>query len=67
MSTMDARIAALKQATEEAESTRAAATRSLAALILRRELEDAQRAEAADEEEREGDRQMEEDEEYEGQ
>ncbi|KAJ8694279.1 hypothetical protein PTI98_001414 [Pleurotus ostreatus] len=67
MSTMDARIAALKQATEEAESTRAAATRGLAALILRRELEDAQRAEAADEEEREADRQMEEDEEYEGQ
>ncbi|KDQ27107.1 hypothetical protein PLEOSDRAFT_1084749 [Pleurotus ostreatus PC15] len=67
MSTMDARIAALKQATEEAESTRAAATRGLAALILRRELEEAQRAEAGDEEEREADREMEEDEEYDGQ
>ncbi|KAG9223376.1 hypothetical protein PLEOSDRAFT_1081688 [Pleurotus ostreatus PC15] len=57
MSSMDARIAALKQATEEAENTRAAATRSLAALILRRELEEAQRAEEADEEERAADRQ----------
>ncbi|KDQ22124.1 hypothetical protein PLEOSDRAFT_1086878 [Pleurotus ostreatus PC15] len=66
MASMDARIAALKQATEEAESTRAAATRSIAALILRRELEEAQRAEEADEEEREEDRRREEDAEYDG-
>ncbi|KDQ30036.1 hypothetical protein PLEOSDRAFT_165695 [Pleurotus ostreatus PC15] len=66
MSSMDARIAALKQATEEAENTRAAATRSLAALILRRELEDTQRAEAADTEEREEDRQRDEGSEYDG-
>ncbi|KDQ29891.1 hypothetical protein PLEOSDRAFT_157603 [Pleurotus ostreatus PC15] len=66
MASMDARIAALKQATEEAESTRAAATRSIAALILRRELEDAQRAEAADAEEREEDRQRDEGSEYDG-
>lgn len=66
MSSMDARIAALKQATEEAENTRAAATRSLAALILRRELEDAQRAEAADAEEREEDRRRDEGAEYDG-
>ncbi|KDQ23711.1 hypothetical protein PLEOSDRAFT_171052 [Pleurotus ostreatus PC15] len=66
MSSMDAWIAALKQATEEAENTRAAATRSLAALILRRELEEAQRAEAADAEEREEDRRREEGAEYDG-
>ena len=66
MSSMDARIAALKQATEEAESTRAAATRSLTALILRRELEDAERAEAADEEEREADRREREDADFDG-
>ncbi|KDQ26118.1 hypothetical protein PLEOSDRAFT_1085377 [Pleurotus ostreatus PC15] len=66
MSSMDARIAALKQATEEAENTWAAATRSLAALILRRELEEAQRAEAADAEEREEDRRREEGAEYDG-
>ncbi|KAG9221934.1 hypothetical protein PTI98_009025 [Pleurotus ostreatus] len=66
MSSMDARIAALKQATEEAESTRAAATRSLAALMLRRELEEAQRADAADTEEREEDRRRDEDAEYDG-
>ena len=66
MSTMDARIATLKQATEEAENTRAAATRSLAALILRRELEDAQRAHAADTEEREEDRRRDEGAEYDG-
>ncbi|KAJ8694474.1 hypothetical protein PTI98_007139 [Pleurotus ostreatus] len=66
MSSMDARIAALKQATEDAENTRAAATRSLAALILRRELEEAQRAEAADAEEREEDRRREEGAEYDG-
>ncbi|KDQ26189.1 hypothetical protein PLEOSDRAFT_169948 [Pleurotus ostreatus PC15] len=66
MSSMDARIAALKQATEDAENTRAAATRSLAALMLRRELEEAQRADAADTEEREEDRRREEDAEYDG-
>ncbi|KDQ31436.1 hypothetical protein PLEOSDRAFT_166631 [Pleurotus ostreatus PC15] len=66
MSSMDARIAALKQATEDAESTRAAATRSLAALMLRRELEEAQRADAADTEEREEDRRRDEDAEYDG-
>ncbi|KAG9225414.1 hypothetical protein PLEOSDRAFT_1109944 [Pleurotus ostreatus PC15] len=64
MSSMDARIATLKQATEKAESTRAVATRSLAALIMRRELEDAQWAEVVEEEEREADRRMEEDAEY---
>lgn len=62
MSSMDARIAALRQAMEDAESTRAATTRRLTALILRRELEEAERAAAADEEEREADRR--EDEEY---
>ena len=66
MSTMDARIATLKQATEEAENTRAAATRSLAALILRRELKDTQRAHAADAEEREEDRRRDEGAEYDG-
>ncbi|KDQ27238.1 hypothetical protein PLEOSDRAFT_158871 [Pleurotus ostreatus PC15] len=66
MSSMDAWIAALKQATEEAENTRAAATRSLAALILRRELEEAQRADVADAEEREEDRRRDEDAEYDG-
>lgn len=66
MTSMDARIAALRQAMEDAESTRAAATRRLTALILRRELEDAERAEAADEEEREADRRQQEDADFDG-
>ena len=45
MSSMDARIAALRQAMEDAETTRAATTLRLTALILRRELEEAERAE----------------------
>ncbi|KAG9219837.1 hypothetical protein CCMSSC00406_0009393 [Pleurotus cornucopiae] len=66
MSSMDARIAVLRQAMEDAESTRATATRSFTALILRRELNDAQRADAADAEEREEDRRREEGAEYDG-
>lgn len=48
MASMDARIAALRQANKDAENMRAAATRSLAALVLRRELEEAEWAEAAE-------------------